>query len=65
MNGGEICSDPHIAERGALTEVDGLTMQALIAQLSRTPGAVRWTGRDLGADNPKTPDPASRWFSDS
>ena len=65
MNVGEICSDPHIAERGALTEVDGLTMQALIAQLSRTPGAVRWTGRDLGADNPKTPDTASRWFSDS
>ncbi len=65
MNVGEICSDPHIAERGALTEVDGLTMQALIAQLSRTPGAVRCTGRDLGADNPKTPDTASRWFSDS
>ena len=65
MNVGEICSDPHIAERGALTEVDGLTMQALIAQLSRTPGAVRWTGRDLGADNPKTPDTASHWFSDS
>ena len=65
MNVGEICSDPHIAERGALTEVDGLTMQALIAQLSRPPGAVRWTGRDLGADNPKTPDTASRWFSDS
>ena len=65
MNVGEICSDPHIAERGALTEVDGLTMQALIAQLSRTPGAVRWTGRDLGADNPNTPDTASRWFSDS
>ena len=65
MNVGEICSDPHIAERGALTEVDGLTMQALIAQLSRTPGAVRWTGRDLGADNTKTPDTASRWFSDS
>ena len=65
MNVGEICSDPHIAERGALTEVDGLTMQALIAQLSRTPGAVRWTGRDLGADNPKLSDTASRWFSDS
>jgi len=40
-------------------------MQALIAQLSRTPGAVRWTGRDLGADNSNIPDAAAHWFSDN
>tara|TARA_Y100001934_G_C11614360_1_gene433662 strand:+ start:92 stop:454 length:363 start_codon:yes stop_codon:yes gene_type:complete len=62
---GQISEDPHIAERHALTEVDGLVMQALIAQLSRTPGAVRWSGRGLGADNPNIPDVASHWFSDS
>ena len=65
MDVGQISSDPHIAERGALIEVDGLIMQALIAQLSRTPGAVRWTGRDLGADNSNIPDAAAHWFSDN
>ena len=65
MDVGQISSDPHIAERGALIKVDGLIMQALIAQLSRTPGAVRWTGRDLGADNSNIPDAASHWFSDN
>ena len=65
MDVGQISSDPHIAERGALIKVDGLIMQALIAQLSRTPGAVRWTGRDLGADNSNIPDAAAHWFSDN
>ena len=65
MDVGQISSDPHIAEGGALIKVDGLIMQALIAQLSRTPGAVRWTGRDLGADNSNIPDAAAHWFSDN
>jgi len=29
-------------------------MQGLVARLSATPGAVRWAGRPLGADNPPT-----------
>ena len=31
-------------------EVDGTPMQGLIAQLSATPGALRWQGRALDAD---------------
>ena len=64
LNVGEISGDPHVAERGSLVEVDGLVMQALIAQLSRTPGEVRWTGRDLGADNQSIPDAESHWLPD-
>ncbi|MDP7067868.1 MAG: CoA transferase [Acidimicrobiales bacterium] len=64
LNVGEISGDPHVVERGSLVEVDGLVMQALIAQLSRTPGEVRWTGRDLGADNQSIPDAESQWLSD-
>jgi crotonobetainyl-CoA:carnitine CoA-transferase CaiB-like acyl-CoA transferase len=46
----EIATDPHYAARGAIVEVDGVPMQGLVARLSRTPGAVRWAGRPLGAD---------------
>jgi hypothetical protein len=31
-------------------EVDGVVQQGLVARLSATPGAVRHTGRPLGAD---------------
>lgn len=47
-----IFSDPHLRERQAIVETDGVPMQGLVARLSRTPGAVRWPGRPLGADNP-------------
>ena len=29
-----------------------MPMQGLVARLSATPGAVRWAGRPLGADDP-------------
>ena len=41
----------HYAARGAIVEVDGVPMQGLVARLSATPGAVRWAGRALGADD--------------
>ena len=62
LNVGELSSDRHVAERGALVEVDGIVMQSLIAQLSKTPGSVRWAGRSLGADNGDLPGPDSVWF---
>lgn len=61
---GELSSDHHVAERGSLIEVDGIVMQSLIAQLSKTPGRVRWAGRSLGADNEMTPSPDAFWFED-
>jgi crotonobetainyl-CoA:carnitine CoA-transferase CaiB-like acyl-CoA transferase len=48
----DIAADPHFAARGSLVEVDGVTMQGLIARLSATPGQVRWAGRALDADPP-------------
>jgi crotonobetainyl-CoA:carnitine CoA-transferase CaiB-like acyl-CoA transferase len=50
MDVGEISSDPHVAARGAIADVDGTPMQALIARLSATPGVLRWPGRTLDAD---------------
>ena len=61
---GELSSDHHVAERGSLIEVDGIVMQSLIAQLSKTPGRVRWAGRSLGADNEMMPGPDASWFED-
>jgi crotonobetainyl-CoA:carnitine CoA-transferase CaiB-like acyl-CoA transferase len=46
----DLAADPHVAARDALVEVDGVTMQGLVARLSRTPGEVRHAGRPLGAD---------------
>ena len=46
----EIAADPHYAARGTITTVDGVPMQALIARLDVTPGALRWAGRPLDAD---------------
>jgi crotonobetainyl-CoA:carnitine CoA-transferase CaiB-like acyl-CoA transferase len=45
-------ADPHLKEREAFVEVDGVPMQGLVARLSRTPGAVRWAGRALATDDP-------------
>lgn len=64
LNVGELSSDHHVAERGSLIEVDGIVMQSLIAQLSKTPGRVRWAGRSLGADNEMMPGPDASWFED-
>jgi crotonobetainyl-CoA:carnitine CoA-transferase CaiB-like acyl-CoA transferase len=49
----DILADPHLAERQAIVEVDGVPMQNVIARLSRTPGRVRWVGRSLDADGPE------------
>lgn len=46
----DVAADPHLAERGALPTVDGVTMQGLVARLSATPGAIRHTGRRLAQD---------------
>ena len=46
----DVVTDPHVIARGALVEVDGVTMPGLLAALSRTPGSVRHAGRALGAD---------------
>jgi crotonobetainyl-CoA:carnitine CoA-transferase CaiB-like acyl-CoA transferase len=46
----DIAADEHFAARNAITEVDGVPMQNLVAKLSATPGAVRWAGRPLDAD---------------
>jgi crotonobetainyl-CoA:carnitine CoA-transferase CaiB-like acyl-CoA transferase len=53
----DIATDPHYAARGAIADVGGVAMQGLVARLSATPGALRWPGRDLGADDPPRWDP--------
>ena len=50
MSMADIASDPHYAAREAIVEVDGTPMQGLIAHLSATPGALKWSGRRLDAD---------------
>lgn len=46
----DIFEDPHYAERSAIVTVDGIPMPNVVARLSRTPGAVRFAGRQLDAD---------------
>ena len=41
----DIFEDPHYRERGSITSVDGIPMAGLVAQLSATPGRLRWAGR--------------------
>ena len=50
----DVFADRHLKERGAIAEADGVPMQGLVARLSKTPGAVRWAGRPLAADDPPT-----------
>ena len=45
-----VASDPHLAARGALVELDGVVQQGLVARLSATPGRLTYGGRGLGAD---------------
>jgi crotonobetainyl-CoA:carnitine CoA-transferase CaiB-like acyl-CoA transferase len=55
----DIATDPHLAARGALVDLDGVVQQGLIARLSATPGRLRHGGRPLGADQDvlDAPDP--------
>lgn len=46
----DVAADPHLGERKALTEIDGVTMQGLVARLSATPGEIRHAGRRLAED---------------
>jgi crotonobetainyl-CoA:carnitine CoA-transferase CaiB-like acyl-CoA transferase len=46
----DIARDPHYGAREAIVTVEGTPMQALIAQLSKTPGAIKWRGRGFDAD---------------
>jgi len=46
----DIFADPHFKARGMITEVDGITMQSVVANFSRTPGALRHAGRPFDAD---------------
>ena len=46
----DIFRDPHYRARGAITEVEGVIMQNVVAKLSRTPAAIRHAGRQFGAD---------------
>ena len=50
MDMADIAADPHYAHRGTIEELDGTPMQAMIARLSATPGALNWAGRELDAD---------------
>jgi succinyl-CoA:(S)-malate CoA-transferase subunit B len=52
----EIFEDPQYAARGNLVRIEDerageLTLPAVCPPLSETPGAIRWAGRALGADN--------------
>ena len=46
----DIATDPHYLSREAMVTVEGTPMQAIVAKLSKTPGAVRWRGRALDED---------------
>jgi crotonobetainyl-CoA:carnitine CoA-transferase CaiB-like acyl-CoA transferase len=51
----ELVADPHVQEREMFTEVEDpdlgpMLMQNVFLRFSQTPGGIRWTGRDLGAD---------------
>ena len=52
-NAAGVLADPHLRERGAVTEVDTdlgrLWMQNVVPRLSRSPGTIRWAGARLGA----------------
>lgn len=48
-----VLADPHLRQRGAITQVDSdagpLWMQNVVPRLGRTPGRIRWAGGALGA----------------
>ncbi len=51
----DMLADPHFNARGLFetVEIDGepLKIPAILPRLSRTPGATRWPGGDLGSGN--------------
>ncbi len=52
----DLLSDPHVIARGTIARVDDedlgpLRMQDVLFRMSQTPGAIRFTGRALGADS--------------
>lgn len=42
----DVATDPHFLERESMVTVDGVGMPGVLARFSKTPGAVRWAGRD-------------------
>ena len=50
MDMAAISADEHYRARGAITEVDGVPMQGLVARLSATPGHIRHGARGIDAD---------------
>jgi crotonobetainyl-CoA:carnitine CoA-transferase CaiB-like acyl-CoA transferase len=56
----ELTADPHVQARGAVVDLEGTPMQGLVARLDRTPGALRWAGRALGADSAEVWDELDR-----
>ena len=47
----DIFADPHFKARNMITEVDGIVMQNVVANFSKTPGRLRHAGKPFGADN--------------
>ncbi len=62
MTMADLDRDPHAAHREMFVEVDGITMQGVVARLSETPGRIRWAGRPLGHDDSEF-DPEDPWGS--
>jgi crotonobetainyl-CoA:carnitine CoA-transferase CaiB-like acyl-CoA transferase len=46
----DIFADPHYKARHMIAEVEGVTMQNVVAGLSKTPGQLRHPGRPFDAD---------------
>jgi crotonobetainyl-CoA:carnitine CoA-transferase CaiB-like acyl-CoA transferase len=46
----DIFADPHFKARHMIAEVDGIVMQNVVANFSRTPGRLRHAGRPFDAD---------------
>lgn len=46
----DIFADPHFKARGMIAQVDGIKMQNVVANFSRTPGKLRHAGRPFDAD---------------
>ena len=61
----DIFADPQYQARNAIVTVDGVPMPQLIAQLSVTPGAVRWAGRAQNQDAAQIRAEAGEGQSDS
>ena len=61
----DIFADPQYQARNAIITIDGVPMPQLIAQLSVTPGAVRWAGRAQNQDAAQIRAEAGEGQSDS